>query len=145
MQRISDSNQTIFAQFDRASPLAPALELAAAQRGMQIYWGQDGSPDLIAVNALLMVIDRAHVGVENYNAFVAYTIEVNSDAFEIPDADLKAELTAARSMSTCVIIDALVDLPFPKLPVVIQLDVDSANVGHCLDPLISLALAAYSG
>lgn len=145
MQKVLDGKVTIFAQFDRSNPLARILVSSAAKRGIRVFWGEDGSPDLFAIDAFLMVIDRASVGIENYNAFVAYTTEVNSGDIDISDPELNADFEAARIVSTCVIVDAFRGLAVPKLPIVVQIDPEVVNLANCVDALISLGTSAYSG
>ena len=130
--------KTIFAQFDRSTSLASILERCASKRGKQVYWGEPGSPDLLAVPSFLAIIDRMDVGLYVYEHYIELAAECS-----VKDPDEDDQEADTGMLCSCIVIDECRDLPLPMLPAVIYLDPANPLLGEWLDQVIVLALATY--
>lgn len=106
---------TIFAQFE-SERLRECLKACAATLGRQIVWGRADYPDLLAVPAFAVVIDRSVVGSETYDHYLQMIEEFNSPAKQrMGDEDVRVH-------QTCIIVDDLAGLGIPRFSTVLQLD-----------------------
>ena len=94
--------QTIFCQFNNKI-LKLALEECAKEIGCHIWNGAPGSPDIVAIPAFIVIVDRQTVGKELWSDYVKFCEEVDDD---VP----------------CLIVDSLKDWPLPDMKYVKQFD-----------------------
>lgn len=133
------ATDTIFAQFDRSMPLGSILQACASKQGKKVFWGETGSPDLLAVPSFLAIIDRMDIGLDIYRDFVDLTVECNDDGEKV----VGGEELDVRMLCSCVFVDEHRDLLLPKLPIVIHLDLNTPLLSDWIDEVIRLASGTY--
>lgn len=94
---------TIFAQFQH-SDLEHELKRLAKVLQCKIVWGENESPDIIALGNFVSIVDRDSIGVSNWELFLKYRMESDDS-------------------TPCIIIDKITTFEIPKLAGLLYIDI----------------------
>lgn len=144
-----DLNKIVFAIF-KNDILKVELEKWASLNDVKIKWGDPDSQDIIFCNCFASIIDRNIISSEQYSLFLDYTKGVNTpidyeeriNKYHINPQDIEdlKEDMEIGDESTCILLDSIQDLEYPKLDFVLQVNIQKENAIQWIIDFLDLSL-----